>query len=105
HMIEQNFGKIINLASAAGLKVRPPEVTNTIGYTTSKAAVIQFTKDLAIKWARHNIYVNAIAPGMFRTKMTKGKLEKKEETKKKTIPLQRVDDEKMKKSEGSSVAA
>src|SRR5699024_12871666 len=29
HMIEQNFGKIINLASAAGLKVRPPEVTNT----------------------------------------------------------------------------
>lgn len=105
HMIEQKFGKIINLASAAGLKVRPPEVTNTIGYTTSKAAVIQFTKDLAIKWARHNIYVNAIAPGMFRTKMTKGTLDKKEDTIKETIPLQKVGDEDMLKGAAIYLAA
>src|SRR5699024_6918148 len=39
HMIEQKFGKIINLASAAGLKVRPPEVRNTIGYTTIKETI------------------------------------------------------------------
>lgn len=95
HMIERNYGKIINIASAAGLTVRPPEVTNTIGYTTSKAAVIHFTKDLAIKWARHNIYVNAIAPGMFRTKMTKGTLDEKEENIKKTIPLGKIGDENM----------
>ncbi|RKQ35728.1 SDR family oxidoreductase [Oceanobacillus halophilus] len=95
HMIEQNHGKIINIASAAGLTVRPPEVTNTIGYTTSKAAVIHFTKDLAIKWARHNIYVNAIAPGMFRTKMTKGTLEQKEEKVVETIPLRKIGDENM----------
>ncbi|SEM19931.1 gluconate 5-dehydrogenase [Mesobacillus persicus] len=95
HMIEQNYGKIINIASAAGLTVRPPEVTNTIGYTTSKAAVIHFTKDLAIKWARHNIYVNAIAPGMFRTKMTAGTLEQKEDTVLETIPLNKIGDDQM----------
>ncbi|MFD1848772.1 SDR family oxidoreductase [Oceanobacillus bengalensis] len=95
HMIDHNYGKIINIASAAGLTVRPPEVTNTIGYTTSKAAVIHFTKDLAIKWARHNIYVNAIAPGMFRTKMTKGTLAQKEDTVVETIPLRKIGDENM----------
>src|SRR5699024_5044389 len=95
HIIEQNFGNIINFASAAGLTVREPEVTNTIGYTTSKAAVIHFTKDLAIKWARHNIYVNAIATGMFRTKMTKGTLEQKEENILETIPLRKIGDENM----------
>lgn len=95
HMIEQNYGKIINIASAAGLTVRPPEITNTIGYTTSKAAVIHFTKDLAIKWARHQIYVNAIAPGMFRTKMTKGTLDQKEDSVLETIPLNKIGDENM----------
>ena len=95
HMIDRNYGKIINIASAAGLTVRPPEVTNTIGYTTSKAAVIHFTKDLAIKWARHNIYVNAIAPGMFRTKMTKGTLNQKEDRVVETIPLKKIGDENM----------
>ncbi|WP_227935321.1 SDR family oxidoreductase [Alkalihalobacillus deserti] len=95
HMIERNYGKIINIASAAGLTVRPPEVTNTIGYTTSKAAVIHFTKDLAIKWARHNIYVNAIAPGMFETKMTKGTLDQKKESVLNQIPLNKIGDENM----------
>lgn len=95
HMIERKYGKIINIASAAGLTVRPPEVTNTIGYTTSKAAVIHFSKDLAMKWARHNIYVNAIAPGMFRTKMTKGTLEQKEDKVLETIPLNKIGDENM----------
>ncbi|WP_085993040.1 SDR family oxidoreductase [Oceanobacillus senegalensis] len=95
HMIERNYGKIINIASAAGLTVRPPEITNTIGYTTSKAAVIHFTKDLAIKWARHNIYVNSIAPGMFRTKMTKGTLDQKEDNVLETIPLRKIGDENM----------
>lgn len=95
HMIERKYGKIINIASAAGLTVRPPEVTNTIGYTTSKAAVIHFTKDLAIKWARHNIYVNAIAPGMFRTKMTKETLDLKEDNVLETIPLRKIGDENM----------
>ncbi|KAB2338576.1 SDR family oxidoreductase [Cytobacillus depressus] len=105
HMIERKYGKIINIASAAGLTVRPPEITNTIGYTTSKAAVIHFTKDLAIKWARHNIYVNAIAPGMFRTKMTKGTLDQKEQAVLETIPLKKIGDENMLKGAAIYLAA
>src|SRR5690606_6481639 len=75
-MIEQKAGKIINIASAAGLRGSNPEVMNTIGYNTSKAGVINFTRDLAAKWGKHNIHVNAIAPGFFPTKMSKVLLEK-----------------------------
>lgn len=71
HMIENGYGKIINIGSVAGIRAEPPEVLNAIGYSTSKAAVHHFTKDLARKWAGHGLYVNAIAPGFFETKMTK----------------------------------
>lgn len=75
-MINQNSGKIINIASVAGLGGSDPSVMDTIGYNTSKGAVITFTKDLAVKWGPHNIHVNAICPGFFPTKMSKGLLEK-----------------------------
>ncbi|SET34715.1 gluconate 5-dehydrogenase [Salinibacillus kushneri] len=87
-MIEQKAGKIINIASAAGLKAEPPEVLNAIGYSTSKAGVIHFTKDLARKWAKHKIYVNGIAPGFFPTKMTKVVLDRYEDQIKEQNPLQ-----------------
>jgi NAD(P)-dependent dehydrogenase (short-subunit alcohol dehydrogenase family) len=74
-MLEQRSGKIINIASVAGLKGSNPKYMNTIGYNTSKGAVITFTKDLAVKWGPSGIYVNAIAPGFFPTKMSKGLLE------------------------------
>lgn len=70
-MIEQRAGKIINIASVAGLGGTDPRYMDTIGYNTSKGAVITFTKDLAAKWGQHNINVNAIAPGFFPTKMSK----------------------------------
>ena len=70
-MISQNSGKIINIASVAGLGGIDPQLMDAIGYNTSKGAVITFTKDLAAKWGRHNIKVNAIAPGFFPTKMSK----------------------------------
>ncbi|MCK6257290.1 SDR family oxidoreductase [Fictibacillus sp. KIGAM418] len=70
-MIEQKSGKIINIASVAGLGGTDPRYMDTIGYNTSKGAVITFTKDLAVKWGQHNINVNAIAPGFFPTKMSK----------------------------------
>lgn len=69
-MIEQKQGKIINIASVAGFGGTPPFM-QTIGYNTSKGAVMTFTKDLAVKWGHHNINVNAIAPGFFPTKMSK----------------------------------
>jgi NAD(P)-dependent dehydrogenase (short-subunit alcohol dehydrogenase family) len=73
-MIKQGRGKIINIASVAGLGGAPPELP-AIGYHASKGGVISFTKDLACKWAMHNIQVNAIAPGWFPTHMSNKVLE------------------------------
>jgi gluconate 5-dehydrogenase len=73
-MIEQRYGKIINVASVAGLTGTPPEILDAIGYSAAKGGLLAFTRDLAVKWARHNVYVNAIAPGYFPTRMTEGVL-------------------------------
>ncbi|MFC7394220.1 SDR family oxidoreductase [Scopulibacillus cellulosilyticus] len=88
-MIEHGGGKIVNIASTAGLNGAMPESLDAIGYNTSKGAVVTFTKDLAAKWARYNINVNAIAPGFFPTKMTKGVLEKAGKDILKHVPLGR----------------
>lgn len=74
-MIRQEGGKIINVASVAGFGGCKPELMNALPYNTSKGAVITLTKDLAVKWIRHNINVNAIAPGWFITDMSKKLLE------------------------------
>ncbi len=74
-MLKQRSGKIINIASVAGLQGSNPKYMNAIGYNASKGAVITFTKDLAVKWGPQGIYVNAIAPGFFPTKMSKALLE------------------------------
>lgn len=76
HMINQKSGKIINIASVAGLGGSDPKVMDALGYNTSKGAVITFTKDLAVKWGKHNINVNAIAPGVFPTKISRVLIEK-----------------------------
>ena len=86
-MLEQGSGKIINIASVAGLKGSTTEELNAIGYSTSKGAVITFTKDLAVKWGSRGIQVNAIAPGFFPTKMSKAVLEKNGENILKGTPL------------------
>ena len=72
-MIPRKSGRIINLASIAGLGGNPPGMT-TIAYNTSKGAVINFTRSLACEWGVHNITVNAICPGFFPSKMTMGTL-------------------------------
>ncbi|MGG5254300.1 SDR family oxidoreductase [Neobacillus sp. SM06] len=74
-MLEQQAGKIINIASVAGLKGSNPKYMDAIGYNSSKGAVITFTKDLAVKWGPKGIYVNAIAPGFFPTKMSRALIE------------------------------
>ncbi|SFU53421.1 SDR family oxidoreductase [Alicyclobacillus macrosporangiidus] len=90
HMKEQGGGKIINIASVAGLGGTAPEVLDAVGYNASKGGVITLTKDLAVKWARYGIYVNAIAPGFFPTKMTKAVLEKSGDLIRRATPLGRV---------------
>jgi NAD(P)-dependent dehydrogenase (short-subunit alcohol dehydrogenase family) len=70
-LIEQGSGgKIVNIASVAGLRGAPPEIMNSLPYNASKGGVIAFTRDLAWKWARHGINVNAIAPGWFPSEMS-----------------------------------
>lgn len=96
-MVKQKEGKIINIASVAGLKGTDPRFLDAIGYNTSKGAVVTFTKDLAAKWGQYNIHVNAIAPGFFPTKMSKGVLEQSEELILERTPLGRLgSDEDMK---------
>ena len=62
-MIKQKSGKIINIASVAGLNASP----GMSHYGAAKAGLINLTKTLAVEWAPHNIYVNCIAPGLVRT--------------------------------------
>ncbi|HEV2493704.1 MAG TPA: SDR family oxidoreductase [Terriglobia bacterium] len=87
-MIPQRRGKIINIASVAGLRGAPPEF-QAIGYHASKGGLIAFTKDLACKWAAHNIHVNAIAPGWFPTHMSRVVMERNRESLLQRIPLGR----------------
>ncbi|MEI3613175.1 SDR family oxidoreductase [Pseudogracilibacillus sp. SO30301A] len=92
-MTKQEYGKIINIASVAGLKGSNPEYMDTIGYNTSKGGVISFTRDLAVKWGPRGIYVNAIAPGFFPTKMTKVLLEEGGEKILQATPLRKFGSE------------
>lgn len=88
-MLEQKSGKIINIASVAGLNGINPRVMNAIGYNASKGAVITFTKDLAVKWGPHGIHVNAIAPGFFPTKMSKAIIDQGGEAILESTPLRK----------------
>jgi NAD(P)-dependent dehydrogenase (short-subunit alcohol dehydrogenase family) len=87
-MASQGSGKIINIASVAGLGGSSSEL-QAIGYHASKGGVIAFTKDLACKWAAHNIQVNAIAPGWFPTHMSKHVIEHRKDSLLQKIPLGR----------------
>jgi NAD(P)-dependent dehydrogenase (short-subunit alcohol dehydrogenase family) len=91
-MVSQRRGKIINIASVAGLGGAPPEF-QAIGYHASKGGVIVFTKDLACKWGIHNIQVNSIAPGWFPTNMSQVLIERNKETFLRAIPLRRFGNE------------
>ena len=91
-MIRQGRGKIINIASVAGLGGAPPELP-AIAYHASKGGVISFTKDLACKWAAHNIQVNAIAPGWFPTHMSNRIIERYKELFLSHIPSRRFGNE------------
>lgn len=91
-MVPRRSGKVINVASVRGLgggnsDDRRPA---TLAYNTSKGGVVNFTRALAVEWGCHNINVNAIAPGLFPTRMTRGILEMMGEDAAKAPPLRRL---------------
>ena len=70
HMIPRGSGVIINVASVGAFLSYTPDSGQVVPYTTTKAAIVHLTRDLAAQWAQHGIRVNAIAPGSVRTGMT-----------------------------------
>ena len=92
-MIPRKSGRIINVASIAGLNGNPAFMT-TIAYNTSKGAVINFTRTLGAEWGKYHINVNAICPGFFPSKMTAGILKMAgEENLAAHAPLRRIGDD------------
>nr|WP_307727166.1 SDR family oxidoreductase [Telluria mixta] len=94
-MIPRGRGRIINVASIAGFAGNAPDSPmKTLSYNTSKAALMNFTRTLAGEWGRHGITVNAVAPGFFPSKMSRGLLENAgEEQMIRSVPLQRLGDD------------
>ena len=92
-MIPNRYGRIINVASIAGLRGNPVGMLKTIGYNTTKGGLVNFTRTLAAEWGEHGITVNAIAPGFFPSKMSRGALEKLGEKIVAHSPLHRLGNE------------
>ena len=75
-MIPARWGRIINVASIAGLMGQDPRFAPTAAYTATKHGLVGLTRQLAAEWGVHGITVNAICPGFFPSKMTKATLDK-----------------------------
>ena len=74
-MIPAKWGRVINVASIAGLMGQDPRFAPTAAYTATKHGLVGLTRQLAAEWGVHGITVNAICPGFFPSKMTRATLE------------------------------
>jgi 3-oxoacyl-[acyl-carrier protein] reductase len=89
-MIEQRSGKIVNIASIAGIRGAPMDGKG--GYAAAKAGVIGFTQTLARELAPYGIHVNAVAPGLHMTPLTADKTPESMQMNIAKIPLRRTGD-------------
>jgi NAD(P)-dependent dehydrogenase (short-subunit alcohol dehydrogenase family) len=90
-MIPNEFGRIINVASIAGLKGVMPSGIHYSGYVASKGGLLALTRELAAKWAQYNIRVNAISPGFFPSRMTEDVIAERGEAAMSTsTPMRRI---------------
>jgi len=89
-MIPRKYGRIINLASIAGLVGTDPRMMPTLAYNASKGGVVNLTRSLAVEWAHHGITVNAIAPGVFPSKMSQGMIDSAEQIILEMTPMKRL---------------
>ena len=92
-MRARGYGRIVNVASIAGLVGTPSGLMDAVGYSTSKAALIGLTRDLAVKWAPDGITVNAVAPGFFRTRMSEAILDRHADAITASTPMARIGQE------------
>jgi len=74
-MIPARWGRVINVASIAGLMGQDPRIVRTIAYNATKGGLVNFTRALAAEWGEHGITVNAICPGFFPSRMTRATLD------------------------------
>ncbi|MBA3478954.1 MAG: SDR family oxidoreductase [Lautropia sp.] len=92
-MLPRGYGRILTVASIAGLRGNPPGVQQTLAYNTTKGGLVNFTRALAGEWGPRGITVNALAPGFFHSKMTAATLSAIEEKVIARAPLQRIGDD------------
>ena len=91
-MLKREYGRIINVSSIAGLHaaVHGPHYA---AYAASKAGLMGLTRELAASWGRHNVRVNAIAPGFFHSRLADPALPLAEPAIKATCPIPRIGEE------------
>lgn len=89
-MIPRKWGRIINIASIAGLTASDPRVVRTVAYNATKHGLVGLTRQLAAEWGEHNIIVNAICPGYFPSRMTRPMLDNGERIILETTPTKRL---------------
>jgi NAD(P)-dependent dehydrogenase (short-subunit alcohol dehydrogenase family) len=92
-MIPRRYGRVLTIASIAGLRGNPMGTNKTLAYNTTKGGLVNFTRALAGEWGPHGITVNALAPGFFPSKMTRASLVHIEKQVIDATPLQRLGDD------------
>lgn len=89
-MLARGGGSIINVASVAGLKGTSGFGASIVGYSASKGGLIAMTREMAARWGRQGIRVNAIAPGFFPSRMTEKVLEQVQAHYEAHVPMGRI---------------